>query len=342
MKKTLLLFAALLALLCTSCEKVYTSESFFAMDTYISIKADGADSALLEKIKNEVYADEIGFSRTFSTGEIYAVNSTPHGGKVSEETAELLSRSLEISSATGGAFSPTMGTLVDLWDIKNENPRVPDESEISNVLADCNASDIELSGNTVIKKNPDTKIDLGGIAKGYSAGKCIELLKEGGVENALISFGGSIACLGNAEGRADGWNIGIKNPYNTDEIIGSVRISDCYLSVSGAYERYFEVDSKRYHHIIDPKTGYPASSDIESSAVISTDGTLTDALSTALFVLGKEKALELYRSGALDFEAVLVLNDGSICVTDGLADIFDFNTDASYKDGNKLVYNSTK
>ncbi len=339
MKKTLILIFAFLLFLLSSCNnRSYQSTSFFAMDTFIEIRAENASSELLEKIKNQVYDDENKFSRTLSVSEIYMLNSSECGTQISDEAAGLLYKALEISNATNGAFSPTLGALVDLWNIKSENPKVPEKDEVSALLDICDAAEISVSDGFVQKKNKDTKIDLGGIAKGYSAKKCADMLKENGVENALISFGGSIACLGNADKSSDGWKIGIKNPFNTQEIIGSVRISDCYLAVSGAYERYFEKDGVRYHHILDPKTGYPAKSDIESSAVISSDGTLADALSTALFVLGKDAAISLYNSSVYDFEAILIMTDGSVYVSDGIRESFEFNETARFKGESKLNY----
>ncbi len=339
MKKTLVLILVVTLFLFSSCtEAKYDSVSFFAMDTFIEIRAENAENELLEKIKNQVYHDENKFSRTLSGSEIYVLNSSESGARISDEASALLCKALEISNATNGAFSPTLGALVDLWNVKSENPRVPKEHEISALLEICDATEISVSDGFVQKKNAETKLDLGGIAKGYSSGKCADMLRSGGVENALISFGGSIGCLGNADKDSDGWKIGIKNPFDTSEIVGSITITDCYLAVSGAYERYFEKDGIRYHHILDPKSGYPASSDIESSAVISKDAVLADALSTALFVLGKDAALDLYESGVYDFDAVLILTDGSIVTTSGISESFEFNKNASYKNGERLIY----
>lgn len=340
MKKILFLFTAILTLFFSSC--TYKSESFFAMDTYITVKAKGADTELFEKLKSEVYADENRFSKTFAISEIYKFNISEDGADVSSETAELVSIALDISEKTDDAFSPVMGSLCDLWNIKSDDPRVPEDAEISAALDECRTENIKVCDNTISKTIPGTKIDLGGIAKGYTAGKCAKLLKEAGAKNALISFGSSVACIGHSDEKKGGWNIGIKNPFDTSEIVGSVRLYDSCLAVSGAYERYFIKDGKRYHHILSPESGYPAVSDIESTAVISKDGALADALSTALFVMGKEKALSLYESHIFDFEAVIIMGDGSVYVTTGIEKDFDFNALATYKTGKNIIFNTAK
>lgn len=340
MKKILFLLSAVFPLLFCSCGM--RSESFFAMDTYITVKANGIDANLLEKLKSEVYADENRFSKTFATSEIYKFNNSTEGMEVSSETAELIALALEIAEKTDGAFSPVLGSLCDLWDIKSENPRVPDDTEIAAALEVCKVENIAVSENVISKTNAGTKIDLGAIAKGYTAEKCMKILKNGKAKDALVSFGSSVACTGHSDGKHGGWNIGIKNPFDNSEIMGSVRLYDSCLGVSGAYERYFIKDSERYHHILSPKTGYPANSDIESTAVITQSGALADALSTALFVMGKEKALSLYESGIFDFEAVLIMQDGNVYVTKGLEADFEFNSSATGKHGNNLVYNKTK
>ncbi len=338
MKKVILLLICLTFLL-VSCGNEYQSHSFFAMDTFISVDALGTDEDTLRKLENLVYNDEKKFSRTFAGSGIYEFNLSGDGTVLSEDTAELTIKAFEMYQNTDGAFSPFLGALTDLWNIKNVNPKVPSEDEIRKALSNCNASDITFSDDVPNKSNAELKLDLGGIAKGESAENCIEFLKEQGVENAVISFGGSVACMGHSKKSDTDWSIGIKNPFDTSQIIGSINVTDCYIAVSGAYERSFMQSGKRYHHIFDSKTGYPAESDIESTAVISKDGAVSDGLSTALFVMGKDKALDFYRSGIYEFEAIFILKDGVVTVTDGLSDKFSFNENADYTGGKKLVYN---
>ncbi len=341
MKKFILpLFA--LTLLLSSCSEKYRSHSFFAMDTFISVDAINADAEILQGLEQLVYDDEKKFSRTFSGSGIHEFNKDGDGTKLTQDTVSLLNYAAELHQNTNSAFSPYMGALADLWDIKNATPRVPEESEINEALADCDASDVTFRDGIPYKVNANLKVDLGGIAKGASAENCIEYLKENGVKNAVISFGGSVACIGHSKNSDTNWNVGIKNPFRTDEVIGSINVTDCYIAVSGAYERSFTQNGVRYHHIFNSKTGYPSASDIESVAVVSDNGALSDGLSTALFVMGSEKTLEFYREGIYDFEAILILNDGNIIVTDGLCDAFTFNSDASYTDEKKLRYEKSQ
>lgn len=337
MKKTILPLLSL-TLLLSSCSKEYQSHSFFAMDTFISVDALYADDEILYGLEQLVYNDEKKFSRTFSGSGIYEFNKSGDGSTLTHDTTELILKADELYANTNGAFSPYMGALADLWDIKNVEPKVPKASEITAVLNNCKASDVTFTDGIPYKTNTALMLDLGGIAKGASAENCIDYLKENGVENAVISFGGSVACIGHSKKSDTDWNVGIKNPFKTDEIVGSINVTDCYIAVSGAYERSFTQDNVRYHHIFDSKTGYPAESDIESTAVISKNGAVSDGLSTALFVMGKDKALEFYRKGIYEFEAVLIMKDGTVVVTSGLSDKFDFNEKANYTGDRKLIF----
>lgn len=309
----------------SSCKQGYKEISFFAMNTFILAQADCEDTAVLQAIEKEIYSDEKRFSKTIPDSDISRLNCkeafTP-----SAEAISLIEYALEISEATDYAFSPFLGKISSLWDITGDNPTVPSKTELEEIVADIKKQKITLENFSSTSQN--VQLDLGGIVKGYSAQKAIENLKASKVENALISFGGSVACMGkNESGRL--FTIGIKNPFDKNEIIGTLTLSDSYISVSGAYERFFEKDGVRYHHIFDSETGYPAESDIESTVVISKDGILSDALSTALFVMGKEKALEFYKKDLYDFEMLLVTKDGEICITDGIYDSFSQSSSAT-------------
>ena len=306
----------------------FMHHGFFAMDTYITVDARTSDQALFRDIENLVYDEERLYSRTFADTKLYELNKSGRYD-VGEETARVISTALEISDATDGAFNPCMGSLIELWDIKSENPRVPDNDEIIQRLETVDSSLVEVSGSTVTIPE-GMKIDLGGIAKGCSAEKVLELLLERGVSDALVGFGGSIACIGSPKD-GEAWSVGIRNPFDDGGIVGTLKVTDCIISVSGAYERYFEADGKRYHHILDPQTGMPSESDIESVAVISKSGAVSDALSTALFVMGSEKAIELYEDGIYDFEAVMVMKNRELVVTRGLEGVF--ARDDGYKAG---------
>lgn len=211
------------------------------------------------------------------------------------------------------------------WGFTTQKYNVPSKNEISKLLKDVDSSKIifdEKSGNIKLKEN--MKIDLGGIAKGYTSNRVMQIFKECGVKSGLVSLGGNVQALGT---KTDGtaWQIAIENPDKSSDYIGVVSVKDKAVITSGGYERYFEKNGKTYHHILDPETGYPAESGLKSVTIVSDDGTLADALSTSLFVMGKEKALDYWREHKNEFDTVLVEDNGDITITGGLEKIFKSN-----------------
>ena len=164
-------------------------------------------------------------------------------------------------------------------------------------------------------------IDFGGIAKGYTSSRLMEIFREYNVSSAMVSLGGNVQVLGTKTDGSD-WRVAVQNPDGTDDYLGILAIKDKAVITSGGYERYFEEDGKTYHHIMDNETGKPADSDLISVTIISKDGMLADGLSTALFVMGKEDALNYWREHREEFDAILVTKDGEITVTQGIADSF--------------------
>ena len=175
-----------------------------------------------------------------------------------------------------------------------------------------------------IKLGKNMKIDLGGIAKGYTSSRVMQIFKDCGVTSGLVSLGGNVQALGTKTDGTD-WQIAIENPDKSSDYIGVVSVKDKAVITSGGYERYFEKNGKTYHHILDPKTGYPAESGLKSVTIVSDNGTLADALSTSLFVMGKEKALDYWREHKNEFDTVLVEDNGNITITDGLKKVFKSN-----------------
>lgn len=308
-----LVFAMTLAL--TGCSRNYKEQTVYALDTVIIFKTDcKLPDGTEEFIKNY----EKMLSYTYEESEIYKLNGS-ETLTCSEETAKIIEKAIEISEATNGAFDITCGGLKELWGINTSSARVPGQTQLDSVLNSVGWEKISVAENTVTKIEKNTKIDLGGIAKGYIAEKTVEFLKENGVKSGIASFGGNIAVIGEKNNGED-WKIGIKNPENTALTVGVVELSDGFVSVSGGYERYSEIDGEIYHHIFDTATGYPSDSDLLSSAVICSDGMLADALSTAIFVMGTEKAMELYNENKYAFEAVLVTKNKKIYVSNGIKD----------------------
>ena len=188
-----------------------------------------------------------------------------------------------------------------------------------NVLYDENKQEVTLDKEGM-------KIDLGGIAKGYTSSKVMDIFKENGISSAVISLGGNVQAL---NGKPDGsdWRVAVENPADTENYLGVLSIKDKAVITSGGYERYFEQDGKTYHHIIDPSTGYPANNGLTSVTIVSDDGTLADGLSTSLFIMGPEKAQEYWKKHSDEFDTILVKDDGSILVSEGIADNFTSESD---------------
>jgi len=322
MRKTgCLLLLAFSFLLCACSKAGYKRSDFFVMDTYAFVIADCNDEKILSDLKNEVLRIEKIFSATYEGSEIQ--NLFSENKKISDETKNLLEKADAISQNTGGFFDYTLGSIIKLWDVNGEKQKVPDNEKIIKELSNCGYENITFSDDGIVSQNPDILIDLGAIAKGYAGQKVCEMLKSRGIENAAVSLGGNVTVIGTSKETDGGWDVGIKNPFDdSSEIIGKVFVSDKTVSVSGSYERFFEKDGVKYHHIFDRRTGYPSDSDLSSVAVISEDGALADALSTALFVMGYEKALEFYSSGIYQFEAIFCKTDGFVYVTDAILDKF--------------------
>lgn len=309
------IIAVLLCFLLAGCSEV--SETFEAMDTSMTITAYGKNAKkAVGAVKDEILALDNMFRRKSGASDIFKIN-TDGSADVSEDTAELILRSAKISEETDGAFDITVAPVVDLWGFYDSKFRVPEESEIQNALKSVGYKNISVNGNSVSVKN-SAKLDLGGIAKGYASDRAADIFKGLGV-SGIASLGGNIYAMGK---RQDGenWNVAIQNPDN-DGYIGTVSVSDTAVITSGSYQRYFERDGKIYHHIIDPKTGSPADSGLKSVTIVTDNGTLGDALSTALFVMGKDRVAE-YQKTHNDFEMILIDNDGKVYCTEGLDGVF--------------------
>ncbi len=306
----------------------YYDADFFGMDTYITLRfaeRDADGRALSEDYLKEIAEEcaailndiDLLLSSHNEKSQVYALNREINMMVDSEgRLLSVLDTAYTISRLTNGAYDPTIGDLVELWNVKGGGP-VPDDVDIMESLLHTGTDKIVMNGNTIKKADALTKIDLGGIGKGYATQELLKYLSTTDIPYGLVSVGGSIGVFGEKKS-GDPYKIGIKDPSNPAELLGYLHLSSGFLSVSGDSEAYFEADGVRYHHIIDPVTGYPAASGLRSVVCISANGTTADALSTALYVMGAEEAMELYETGTPVFEAVLVTEDNEILLTDGL------------------------
>jgi thiamine biosynthesis lipoprotein len=306
----------------STAESVCTS-SFFAMDTSIDIKLYG-DEAVLNKAEQEVNRIESLLSKTRTESEIYALNNAACNS-VSTETASLISQALDICEATQGAFDITIAPIMELWGFPDKNFRIPEDSELNTALESVDYKNIVLGSNGKVDIKNNAQLDLGGIAKGYTSDRLMALFRDHNITSGLVSLGGNVQAVG-TKPNGDLWNVAIQNPFDEsgESYIGAVSIDNKAVITSGGYQRYFIYDNVRYHHIIDPKTGYPANSGLVSVTIVSDSGTLADGLSTSLYVMGLESGTELWRSRN-DFDAIFVTEDNRIYITDGIKDSFSSN-----------------
>lgn len=264
----------------------------YAMNTVMDLQIWGKDA-------NEAMGAVIGLIQDLE-GKWSVTLGTAWSGKVDEDP--LIKKALELQQRTQGSFSPRLRQVSQLWGFYNEAYRqedftIPSQAQITKALA-------------------QPQWDLGGILKGYAGEEAVQLLEQMQVSCALLNLGGNIQTYGT---KPDGspWQIAVQNPWG-GEYLGILSIEGTVAAVtSGDYQRWYEKDGVRYHHIMDPATGMPADSGLRSVTVISKSGTAADALSTGLFVMGLEKAVQLWRTSG-DFEAVFVCRDGSVFATQGV------------------------
>lgn len=297
-------------------------KEIFAMDTYMTLTAYGErGQEAVDAAAEEIARIEDLVSTGKEDSEISVINREG-SGKASADTWELLSKSAELYEATGGLFDITIYPVMKAWGFTSGDFRVPGKKELERLISDMGADKVLLNEKErTVSAEKRAEIDLGGIAKGYTSARVMEIFKEYGVTSGIVSLGGNVQTLGI---KPDGskWRVAVENP-DKDGYAGVLAVEDQAVITSGGYERYFEEDGKTYHHIIDPRTGYPAESGLASVTVISDDGTLADGLSTSLFIMGKEKAEEFWRARSGEFDMVLVDDSGNIFVSEGSADAFE-------------------
>lgn len=239
-------------------ENKKASKDIFAMDTYMTVTAYGknAENAVDEAV-DEINRLETVLSAEKKESDIYKLNQTG-SGTLSEDTKDIVSEALKINKATNGAFDISIYPLMVKWGFTTQKYNVPSKSEISKLLKNVDSSKIEFDEkSSSIKLGKNMKIDLGGIAKGYTSSRVMQIFKDCGVTSGLVSLGGNVQALGTKTDGTD-WQIAIENPDKSSDYIGVVSVKDKAVITSGGYERYFENNGKTYHHILDPKTGYPA------------------------------------------------------------------------------------
>ncbi len=319
----LLLFCIVITSIFTGCGKSNEpiSKTGVYFDTVISVTLyDSAYSSQLEECFSMAEKYENLFSAKKEGTDIWRINhSQGQRVTVDDETIAILEEGIAYSKASNGTFDITVGALSDLWDFsENSNKVIPSQDEIDKALTTISYENIVIENNQVTLKNPDTKIDLGGIAKGYIADKFKEYLNDQGITEGIINLGGNVLTLGPKSGESKTYNIAIQKPDSTDgDSVASVKITDESVVTSGTYQRYFEVDGKRYHHILDLNTGYPVQNDLEAVTIIGPASLQCDALSTTVFLMGLDDGMD-YVENLENVEAIFITTDGTIYHTSGI------------------------
>ena len=326
-KNRSLLFAAafvFLSLSACGAPREYASD-FFAMDTYMSSKTYGTDAS--GAVKEEAERLESLFSVTDENSEIGVLN-VKGSVKASTETFELIEKALEISEKTDGALDITVYPAVKAWGFTTGDYAVPSPERIEELRALTDYEKVDIDGDTVSVPE-GFMIDLGAVAKGYLGDRVRVILKDSGITSAIADLGGNIVTVGD---KPDGspWRVAIRDP-NGDGSVGVIEVTDKCVVTSGGYERYFTDENgvKRWH-IIDPATAQPADGGLLSATVIGEGCVLCDGLSTAIFVMGAEKAKALWQSEG-GFEMILVTKAGEVLVTDGIKDSFFLDGGSGYE-----------
>lgn len=302
------------------------SRDFFRFNTTNTISAETDDEAILDEAMTWCDRCEFLFSRVDPASELFRLNHAEgRPTNVDPELARLVSTALSYCERVDGRFDVTMGSVTQLWDFKQQV--VPERESITAALEHVDYRRVAVEGATVTLRDPLACVDLGGIAKGYIADGILTLLRERGVEHALVNLGGNVAVMG---GKPDGtsWRVGIRKPLPSSALplldsFATVAVRDGSVVTSGIYERAFEQNNTLYHHILDPRTGFPVQTDLLSATIISQTSLDADGFTTALIIMGADQALAFAEEDPT-LEAVFVTKEGDVLATSGIGNEIPF------------------
>lgn len=315
------------------------SQSTFILGTVVSVSIYGSeDEEIFEKLFDRMAAIEAKMSKTIETSEVSRINLLSETGdinnpiKIDSDVFTVLETALEYGHKSNGKFDVTLAPIVELWGIGSEHENVPNHETIKKLLLTVGLDKIKINGENSISLKKNTKIDLGGIAKGYAADEVVEILKELGIKKAIINLGGNVKVLGE-KSKGVAFRIGIQDPLSDrNNTLGVVEVSDKTVVTSGAYERYFEQDGKRYHHIFDPFTGYPYETNVLSVSVISDDSIVADVMSTILYLMDVNEGLAFVNT-LEGVDCIYVTKDKEVYLSNGpIMEQFEL-TNEEYRNG---------
>ena len=287
-------------------------------DKYELIFSRTDEESELYKLNHRISDSAVSNQTTETQPTPYQINGTTNTWHISEDLAALLSEGLSITKESDGAFDIAIAPLTSLWDFTAEDPKVPDDADIQNALPLCSSDGVTINGQDIILPSDDIQFDVGAIAKGYIADRLKDFLVKKGVNSAIINLGGNVLCIGS---KPDGtpFKVGIQKPFaDRNETEAVMDITGKSVVSSGIYERCFKQNGKLYHHILNPKTGYPYDNGLISVTIISDQSVDGDALSTTCFALGLEDGMKFAEKKGV--QAVFITEDYELHYTDGFQD----------------------
>lgn len=340
-----ILIIGIILLTLTGCagnkERETITRTEFLMDTVITLKIyDKPDKKVLDEAINRLKEIENRMSNTIDTNDVSLINENAgiKPVKVNDDVYYVIEQAKYFAELSNGAYEPTIGPLVELWNItgtdEKERDSIPTEEQIKQKMALVDYNNLELmEDNFVYLNKKGMKLDLGGIVKGYAADEVKRIFKEHEINSAIIDLGGNVYALGEKE-NGEPWKIGIQDPFEVaGNYMGILNVKDRSIVTSGDYERYFEYNGKRYHHIIDAKTGYPSENEVSGVSIASDKSIDGDALSTALFVLGVDEGTKLVDQLG-DIDTIFITKKNEVFINEKLKDLFTLK-----KDNLKLIIN---
>ncbi len=331
-----LVLCVALMLTLTACGSASAMEQkqIFAMDTIMTLTAYGKNaSSGLDAATSIINSMEALLDPELPTSSTYAINhANGTNVVVNAQIAKMLSTAKTVYDYSDGALDLSLYPLVKLWGFIDGRYYVPLYDEVSEQLAKKAFDKMVLTsypatGSYSVSFPAGTEISFGAIGKGCAAENAISAMRQAGVQSGIISLGGNVQTLGLKPDDSK-WTVAIQDPNNTASWVGTVQVGETAVVTSGSYQRFFEFDGSTYHHILNPNSGYPVSNNLVSSTIICEDGTMADALSTAMFVLGETRALNYWRQHG-GFEMILITKSNQVICTKGLIDIFSANAAAS-------------
>ncbi len=300
----------------------YIFGTYIAITVYGSVEQSGIDQVF---IRNRDIHNAMSTSEGYEGSELMRLNQTSAGSpfQLSPDTYTLLEKAWSYAELSDGLFDPTIYPLVKLWNVQGEAPRVPSQMNIDETLARVDYRKLHFNEeHRVYFEEEGMGVELGGIAKGYASMEAAKILREYGIETALLDFGGNILLMGE---KPDGspWRVGVRDPERAPNNYLAILegLQDVAVVSSGNYERFFVQDEVRYHHILDPRTGWPVENELKSVSIVTRDATVADAMSTICYILGREACMQLIEEES-DIEVIFITVDNKIYLSDGLRPFF--------------------